>query len=92
VSAALEQSKTRTYGHRWSILGAALALSAIGFLPILLCVALVGGLIGAIGGPAISATADMAIDAFSEVAIQGPMALMYFMTAALYARCSVEHA
>jgi hypothetical protein len=91
ASATIEQSRLRTYGHRWSILGASLALSAMGFIPILLFLGLIGGVIGVIGGPAISVTGHLVIDAVSQLLIQGPMALIYFMTAALYARCSVEH-
>lgn len=88
---ALKQSMARTRGQRLRILVAVIATCAIGFVPVMLLAFGVGAVIGLAGDDEPNVYTDILIELVTNVAMYVPIALVYFMVASLYVRCSVAH-
>jgi hypothetical protein len=89
TSETLAQSTARTRGQRFPILVAAIATFALGFVPAILLAVGVGALVGVASDAEPGVYADALIELVSSLVMYVPLALLYFMVASLYVRCSV---
>jgi hypothetical protein len=91
VKTTLERSTELTHGHRWTILRVMLSVIAIGFVPVLLAVMAGGMALGTMSESGeLDTSANILINVASEIAMQGPMALVIFATASLYVRLTLH--